>query len=121
MPFVPVTKKDLEQPLAEPGSYPCRIEGVKLRESAAKNQVLNLRWVIMGSEPPAGISILDGVTLIPEAYWKLNQLFQAVHYEVGEDGFNTEELVGREARLVVTHKTGDDNVTRAQVTQYLPL
>ena len=118
MSFVNIPRKDIEQPLPPVGKHPVRLNAAKLRESAAKNQVLNIVWVITGTEPPAGERVLDNITLVPEAYWKLNLLFQGIEYKPDEQGFNTDDLIGKECEITIIHETGQDGVERAKVTSY---
>jgi hypothetical protein len=115
--FVNIPRAELEAPAVPAGDHPARIDKVTSRASGAGNQVLNLQWTISGTEPPAGQKVFDTITLVPDAYWKLQLLFAAIGYTPGEQGFQTEELHGQTAVITVVEDTYQ-GVTRAKVSAY---
>lgn len=120
MPRVHVRKDELAGPKIEDGDYPARIDIAKMRKSAKNNDVLFVGWKIIGDQPPAGASVPDNFTLIPEAYWKLNILFRALSFEPDEDGFDSEDLVNKECIITVANEDGDQG-PRVNVKSYKPL
>ena len=120
MVFIPVTRGDIEHGEVEPGTYPARIDKITERKSQAGNKVYLIRWVITGSEPPAGQSIIENVTLVPEAYWKLGEIIDSIGFQIGDQGFNTEDILGMECNLQVIHEEYQGR-TRPKVEKHLPL
>lgn len=120
MPKVNIPRSEIEAPPLAAGTYPARIDKVKQRSSQAGNDVMNIVWTIMGTDPPAGAKVLDSITLIASAFWKLDALFKGVGYVPGEDGFMTEDLVGKECQIVVVEEEYEGR-PRAKVNGYIPL
>jgi hypothetical protein len=62
----------------------------------------------------------DDLTLIPEAYWRIQQLFAATKYTPGEAGFATEDLISLEAKIVCDEEEYN-GVKRMKVKSYQPV
>jgi len=120
MAHVAIPRAELEGPQVDPGTYPGRLDKAKIRKSQAQNDVMQLSWTLTGTEPPAGVKIPDQITLIPEAYWKLQALFAATGITPGDGGFDTDELIGAECNLVLVEDEYQGN-KRIKVNGYAPL
>jgi hypothetical protein len=99
-----ISKEDLEGTQCPPGTWVARIDRVTERESEKKNKVILLGWKVVGSEPPAGSDVLENITLVPEAMWKLAEVFEATGFTPDADGFETADLKGLECRIVVAEE-----------------
>lgn len=104
------------QDKVEPGEYSVRVVSVDLGEWPAKAdrgpiKHLQLRMETFGEdmEKNNGRSIFDRVALEGGGAFRLQDLASAVDMDVAQ-GFDTEDLIGKELRVVVTENNGYMNV-----------
>lgn len=117
-----VTQEDLEKAggYVEPGTYPARIVAIRDKASAKGNPVMWVDWVVTGTEPPAGSKISEPVTMTPEAFFRLDELFQAIGFRAEGTGFESNDLINGECKLVLVDDTYEGK-KRTKVKSHLPL
>lgn len=115
MSFVPVPKSEIDQTVPD-GEYHVRIDRFEHKKTTqqGKPDYLSGGYTVVGTEPPAGTKLRDMFPLQQDLYWKIGQLFAAVEYTPGEQGFNSEDLIGKEFKLGVTNRTEGQYAGTAQ-------
>jgi len=117
-----ITREEINQPLVAPDTYRARIHKVKDRKSEAGNPCIMLTWRIEGTEPPAGQNVFEQMVMIPEAYWKVNEIMNAIGFDGFDDaGFASEDLVGYSCNIVVSQGTDNKGRPRNNVEAHLPI
>ena len=106
----------------EPGTYPARVFRVKDKQSANKNPMIVLIWKIEGDQPPAGLTVPENLTLIPESYFRLQEVIEACGIEdvIGDDGLDSKDLLEARCRIRVEYRDYEGKA-RLNVAEHLPL
>ena len=107
----------------DPGTYHARIDKVTDKASKNGNPVMWVNWTITDTDSPfGGTKLPENITMIPEAYWKLEDLFTAIGFKVDENGsgFDSQDLVGHQCRITVADDTYEGQ-QRSRITKHLPL
>lgn len=115
-----VTDDELHGSRVAPGTYQARIDKVTDKSSKSGNPVMWLTWTITGTEPPAGQKVPENVTMTPESYWRLEEIFEVTGFKSDGTGFDSQDLKGLEARIVVVQEEYEGR-PRAKVQKHLPL
>lgn len=113
-----IPRSEIEGNEAPEGTHPARIDRVGHHKAPSGNDVLLINWKITGSEPPAGSGVLENITMVPEAYWRLDDLFKAIDFVPGDQGFNSDDLKGAECKLVVVREMYEGR-ERAKVKSHI--
>lgn len=96
-----VKQSELHDEPIEPGEYPARIDRIGHRTSNAGNPCMLVNWTLTGTDPPSGTKLLESITMTPESYWRLGELFKALDFKPDEDGFDDSDLTGMECLIAV--------------------
>lgn len=105
----------------EPGTYSARIDKVNDKAAKSGNPMMIIGWTITGTEPPAGTKVSEMVTMIPEAYWRVAEIFEATGFKSPDGtGFESQDLLGLECKIVLADDTYEGR-TRSKVQKHLPL
>jgi hypothetical protein len=77
-----------------PGEYELAIENVSVRESRSGNPKLVVKWCVVNDDERAGAAIFEHYSLLPQALWKLNNLYRTVTGEKLPSGaFSIDEFI----------------------------
>jgi len=104
----------------EPGTYPVRCDKVTDKASKNGNPVIWVTWTVEGSEPPAGAKVVENVTMTPESFFRLQEIFEATGFKGDGTGFDSNDLIGLRCRVAVVDDEYEGKV-RSKVKAHLPV
>jgi Mg-chelatase subunit ChlI len=102
------------------GEYAAVIASAELEKSSNDKPMAALQWKITEGKFK-GVKLYDNVSLVPQAFWKMKSLLEAVGIEPQEEDVRAseyiKELPDMEATIVVTNETFEGE-QRPKVTGY---
>ena len=92
------------------GSYMARIDKVETRKSQQDKAYLGINFVIVEGDQEGRV-VWQSISLEPRALWKLRQLLEALGHDlVGMQEVDTDDLLGQEVGINVTHEEYEGQV-----------
>lgn len=106
------------------GTYDVVIESVEIRTSQSGNPKALVRYAVVDNDEFAGFSLFENFSLLPQALWRLNDLFRLLKKKnipkgrYSSDEFEqilNDELRGERLVVSVTETITDDGTTRNEI------
>lgn len=114
-----VNLKDIPSNEVGEGVYLVRVEKMEVlpSKSTPGAEVINTEFNVMDGDH-ANRKVWDNFSLQPQALWRLRDFVQALGVFPGQEGFRTEECIGKMTRVMRTKEKGKDGVERVKNSEY---
>ena len=103
------------------GTYTAKIESIEEEESSEGNPMLSMKFRVTGKKGK-GVLLYHNISLLPQALFRLRQLYEAIGEEWQESVFDIDldDLVDKELKIRVVNETYEGK-ERPKVADYLTL